>query len=588
MGTFFKDGGTVLDEFAAEPRAPRGILGRAVARYSPVPVGAVSRTPELMRVVRLPRRKLDLDRVPDATEHFAKHGGAMRLRPIQSAALIEAAEKNGLFAPIGVGQGKELVSFLVGAALDAERIVLLVPPALRRQVDHEMRNVYGKHFEIPVDRITVVAHSELSLAKNSDLLERLGPDVIVVNEAHAFSHKKAARTKRLLRYAKKHPECRFVFLSGTMASRSIKTSAHLSELALKKASPYPAGWQDLSDWAGAIDVKPEYVMRPGALKLLCGPETGGPPGESARDGFGRRVVESPGVVATAKAEVNCSLIIRRIKVAIPKAVQEALDEVRAHWSVGGVSHASILSHAEAVQQVSLGFYYLWDWPGGAPDYEWLDARAAWNRAVDDKLQRAGEGMDSFLLLSQAAERYLRGERGPRAWDCPAWERWKLVKDRPEPPQKTVWIDDFLCRDAVARAEKYFKSGSPCIIWCERRAVGEKIAELSRRKYYGEGTDAFGTTEDILIASRRVQGTGKNLQYHYSSNIFTALCAGKDMEQAIGRTHRDGQNADEVWVDWYGHTPEAEAKMARAIVDAEFDQSQTKQSQRLLYGTHISE
>jgi hypothetical protein len=584
VGVFFKDAGSVLDEFEPEPPRDRGFLGRAVASYSPVPIGSVSATSEFKRVLALPRRVLDLDAVPDETEKYHALGGTMRLRPVQSAALTEMAIMNGLFAPIGVGYGKELVSFLAAAALKSQRCVLLVPPALRRQVEHEMREVYGKHFAIPIDRITVVAHSELSLAKNSGLLEKLKPDLIVVNEAHAYAHKKAFRTKRLLRYAKNHPECRFVFLSGTMVSKSIKAYGHLSELALRKSSPLPDGYRDLTDWAGALDYKPEYVMRPGALLKFCNP------GESVLDGYGRRLVETKGVVATGKGEVGCSLIIRRIKTKLPTVVAEALAEVREHWSIGGVMHDSILSHIEVIRQVAMGFYYVWDWPNGVVDHEWLAARAAWNRAVNDKLDRVGEGMDSVLLLAQAAERWLRGARDARAWDCSEWSDWKVVKDRPEPPRKTVWLDDYLCRDALKRAAEYAKAKpkQPCLVWVEHRAVGEKLAELSGKRFYDGGTDAYGTTEDFLIASRRVQGTGKNLQHHYSANIFTEVCSADEMEQAIGRTHRDGQKADEVWVDWYGHAPELESRMQTAILIAERQAAVKRQPQRLLYATHISE
>jgi hypothetical protein len=575
------DGGSILDEVgesSGSSRFAQRIAAAGKGKFSPVAVGSVVASSEFLRILALPRRVPDWTRFDDVTDDFRRPGSTMRLLPIQSAALIEAALMNGLFAPIGCGDGKSLITYLLPTALDSKKAVLLIPPALRDKVKREVREVYGKHFNLPMDRITVVAYSELSSANTADVLDRVEPDLIIADECHMLAHASAARTKRFRRYMKEHPECRFCGLSGTIASRSIKNFSHLIELALRKSSPLPHGWREVTNWAGALDVKPEFIMRPGALKRLCGPEAGGPEGEDVRGGFRRRFIESAGVVSSTDSEVvGASLVIRKIKTVIPDVVALALDEVREKWSINGDEHADIMSHLTALKQVACGFYYRLLWPGGVPDYEWLDARRAWYEAADAKLKSARAGMDSHLLLSRAVE--------SGGWDCPAWWDWKAVKDRPEPPRETIWIDDYLCRDALKRANEYADDKEPCIIWCEHIAVGEKLAELSGVPYYGEGTDAEPTKHRVLIASRRVQGIGKNLQYHYSRNIFTLLCGGKDMEQTLARTHRLGQKADEVYADWYAHTTELEAQMISAQADARFQESLSGK-QRLLYATHL--
>ena len=65
----------------------------------------VVRSGELERILALPRRVLDLEKVPDVTPLFRRDGGSMCFWPIQSAALVEAAEANGLFAAVAVGCG---------------------------------------------------------------------------------------------------------------------------------------------------------------------------------------------------------------------------------------------------------------------------------------------------------------------------------------------------------------------------------------------------------------------------------------------------------------------------------------------------
>jgi hypothetical protein len=71
---------------------------------------AVRNTAELQRIVALPRRPIDSvlrdELVADMTEALRRPGGTMTLRKHQAAALYEAGVHGGLFAPLGVGEGK--------------------------------------------------------------------------------------------------------------------------------------------------------------------------------------------------------------------------------------------------------------------------------------------------------------------------------------------------------------------------------------------------------------------------------------------------------------------------------------------------
>lgn len=574
------DDGTILDE-VGDGASSGGLFSRVAAgKYTPKPQGSVPNSIELQRVLALPRRDLDLSTVEDVTHIFHKPGGTMSLLPIQSASLIEAAIMNGLFGPLPVGEGKTLLSLLLPTALDSKKAVLLVPAPLREKTRREIAEVYSKHFELPLSVLTIVAYTELSSQKDADILERLKPDLIIGDEAHALRHKNTARWRRLDRYAKAHPECRFAWLSGTITSDSIRNYAHLIELALRKASPLPRGYREVMDWAGAIDVKPEYVMLPGALKKLCAE------GEDVRAGYSRRLIQSRGVITTKKPSIGTSLVIRKLVPKIPERVQAVLKEIKKSWSVEGNQFGDILQQHAYLRQVACGFYYLWDWPGGVVDHEWLKARSAWHTAVGERLQHPKPGMDSVGLCALAADRWLKGKREGVVWNCPEWADWKAVKHRPEPPKKTVWIDDFLCRDALARAAEHVKEGDPCILWVENRAIGFRLAEISGLVYYGEGTSADGVDQDILIASRRVQATGINFQHHYGSCLFFVPPSGVDAEQSIGRIHRRGQQRDQVTASWYGHTPELVASMERARAQALYQETTLQQKQKLCYASYV--
>lgn len=530
--------------------------------------GVVTRSMEFVRIEALQRRALNLDTVEDVTLLFAQQGAAMKFWPIQSAALIEAALANGLFAPIGVGHGKTLITLALPTALDSKKTVLLVPPALKRQLGVEIA-MYARHFQLPVDRIEIVAYSELSSAKKQDILERLAPDLIIADEAHNLRHRSAARTKRFLRYAKEHPECRFAFLSGTMTTRSVIEYAHLIELALRKNSPLPRGYRELKDWAGALDVNPEYVMGAGVLRAFC------TEGESVRDGFRRRLVETPGVVATDKGALGTSLLVRKIRPSVPASIVTFMNKVRATWSVGDEELTSALDLARVLRQLACGFYYRWAWPSDAPDYDWLKARAAWNREIRVKLKQSIKGMDSPLLCAQAAEK--------GTWKSECWAAWRDQKDKRPPPTVPVWVDDFLIQAVTEWSQKI---EVPAIIWYEHRALGELIAERTRFPHFGAAADASTSKEKLIVCSIATQGTGKNLQ-HYSHNLFTSMPPnGTSFEQTVGRTHRPGQEADEVIVDWFGHTEEAESAFDAVLADAEYMQATTGQRQKVLYASRI--
>jgi len=75
-------------------------------------------------------------------------------------------------------------------------------------------------------------------------------------------------------------------------------------------------------------------------------------------------------------------------------------------------------------------------------------------------------------------------------------------------------------------------------------------------------------------SIKAHGTGKNLQ-RWSRNLLTSfLPNGSALEQLIGRTHRVGQEADEVYVSYFEQHPsvlddiEKAREVARYIQDTQ--------------------
>jgi hypothetical protein len=553
----------------------------------------VEKSPEFDRIFALPRRVFKESEVPDQTEVYRKSGGTMTLWAIQSASLIEAAAQDGLLGCIRAGGGKSLTALLLPVAMRSKRSVLLVPPQLKRKcLEDDIQSLYA-HWQIPTAIIRVIAYSELSNATCSRLLDEINPDLIIADECHNLRHKTAARTKRFLRFMKEHPNCRFVGLSGTITNRSILDYQHLAELALRKNSPIPAHWGVLMEWAEALDVPPTNgePAAPGALLKFCTDEEVASIANKTvleaqpivRSGFRRRLTETPGVISTEEGAVGTSLIISALRPDLPAEVKVALDYLRRKWEIDGEELIDAMSVARIARELAAGFYYRWVWPGGIKDTEWLFARSEWNKELREILKLNRRGLDSPLEVINAIKAgKLRSEK---------WDAWDRVRERPEPPREAVWLSDYLVDEAITWARETCSKANPGIIWYSWDTFGQRVALKGGFPWYGPGMKndpglAVPSKEPIIVCSVAAHGTGKNLQ-RYSRNLFTApMSSGSVWEQALARTHRPGQEADEVAVDVFLHTEELQRSFDQATKDAHYMEESHGQKQKLLYAERL--
>jgi hypothetical protein len=297
------------------------------------------------------------------------------------------------------------------------------------------------------------------------------------------------------------------------------------------------------------------------------------------------------VVATDEAFIGSTLIVRRVQPPIPRTIAAAIKKLSGEWKVGEDEIDTATGMAAVVRQVHDGFYYRWAWPGGVKDHEWLEARSAWYTEVREKLSRSTPGMDSEGLLARAAERYECWEaagrpqpRPERVWDSVTWVAWKTVKDRPEPPKETVWLDRGILDWVLCRARELAKE-APCAIWYDWQAVGDYFRERGVR-VYGAGDDASVATAD-LIACSMAQAEGKNLQRYARAIIVDLPGNGGLFEQLVSRHHREGQLHDEVVVEWLGHSQGLREAMEQIIDDSEYVEKTTGTKRRILYAMKLT-
>lgn len=573
----------------------------AYTKPSPVadvaPVAAITGEGEVARILSLPRRALaSADDARAALASLARHdtececkskfrraccGG---LRDVQALALHEIRQYGGLLGPIGVGHGKSLMNLLAPMVVpDCKVALLLVPAKLRGKTLEIDVPFYEQHWTLPNvaggrwlwpgrPTLHVISYEELSRAKAADFLEKVKPDTIILDEAHALKNHRATRTVRFLRFLRKHPGTRLLAWSGTLTSRSIKDYAHLAQFALGERTPLPRHWPTLDSWSAVIDPGSWFPHPPGDLLQLCAD------GETVRQGFARRLAETPGVVVSGDSNhCQATLTISERPFSCPPKVKE---EVRRLAETAerpdGECLVEATQVAECARQLSCGFFYRWDYPRKEPKpliTEWLNTRKEWHRELRKKLERPAPHMDSPLLLAQAASRWLDGyayidpesrkryeipprtSGGPRpTWQAAWWAPWRAIREKVEPVTVPVWFDDTLVQDAA----EWLREG-PGLAWYEFDALGRALAAVDPSFIFvGPGVEGAHTA-DHLTGSERVvlsiaaHGTGRDLQVHNRNLVLTPPSGGAIWEQLAGRTHRFGQQSDEVTIETYRHT-----------------------------------
>jgi hypothetical protein len=599
--------------FAKTGKGPRkgSLVDRARA------AAGVTRSLEWRRVADLPRRRVDLSAVPDLTPIWLRPDsgcpgcdlcvpGPVRLRPVQCLALLEAERCRGLFGSIGVGEGKELVCLLLPDALQARRAVILTEPRLKSQALEDDIPRYGRHFELPLDRLTVVSYAELSGTDSGDVLERLRPDVVVANEAHNLRNREAARTKRMRRHLEEHRPV-FCPLSGSFTEDDPSDYADLLAAALPGAEPFPRGFRERDDWSRGLSAKGD--VRPGALLELCGPSDlaeemeklpqedqvamafDQPRGreverELARRIFARRLAETPGVVCSQEGPetVGASLVLTARRPEVPAVVREVLERVERLWRIDDEDLEDAMAVARVRRQLACGFYYRWVWPGGVKDEEWISARSGWFKVVAHVLRyQSGPSMDSPAWVERAAEaRELRKDH------LAAWDAWLPVRDRyrPHPPVEAVWLSDAYVEDCLRWLGEQ-TDAAPAILWVEHVALIDALRARGAIVFGGgdEGDEILRSKDAAVVASM-THATGKNLQRFSRNRVTTAPASRIKWQQLLGRTHRRGQRAGSVECEVDQHDDSLRRAFASALVAARAAEQAGEGRQRLTFATRI--
>ncbi len=554
-------------------------------------------------------------------------GCILALKPIQGWALEEASDAHGAFINAGVGHGKTGIAILLPMAAfnmnlgrgydEPRRCVMLIPSKAKRAFFAKHYPQMSAHFETPnlagwgstKDRgfiadgrpvLTVITYPELQQMKNTDILTRLRPHFIIPDEAHSVANLNSSRGKRYNRAFRMSDDEESAAsgvmcapMSGTMGDNSIKQFGHHLRYSLREKSPIPNSHAVLDQWASAIDAGTKRAPM-GALSALC------KPGENVQEAFSRRLNDTHGVITTDTSSVKCSLFITARKVAtLPTDVAEQITKVRkSNARPDGEESTEALTTASWCRQLAAGFYYKWIYPrkeDPALIEKWFKTRKDYHREVRNELHGALEFVDSPTLLSNAARRWHEGyvhegvtykprdTRGPMpVWESQHWQAWQLIKDAVQPQPKAVWVSDFLVNEAAAWSKENLG-----IIWTEHKAFGNALSKLTGLPFYQGGKmdpelDEKG--DRSIICSVSANSDTKNLQAWSANLICNPMASGKLWEQTMGRSHRQGQRADQVDVEVFLHTAEMRRAFDTACSRAYFAHTVLRTPQKLIYGT----
>jgi hypothetical protein len=474
----------------------------------------------------------------ELTEILKVEHGTMSLRPLQAVALYELGTENGLFAPMRVGAGKTLISLLAPVVTFSLRPILLVPASLVTKTERDL-SVLRNHWGLP-RFLRIVSYERLGRISGADILDQYQPDLLIADEAHRLKNLRAAVTRRVKRYLEEHRP-KTAVMSGTITKRSLKDYSHLTQWALWDNAPLPRGFTETELWADALDERKRQRRRanPGALIELCNEEEKsiwlGDPRRAARHAFRRRLVETPGVVASYETPIDASILVQGTQPPVPSTLDAAFSKLRSTWETpDGWPISDGLAMFRHARELALGFYYIWD---PRPPEDWLNARRVWASFVRQVIKRSNT-LDSELQVRNAFA------------DTDECQAWLAIRDSFKPHTRPVWVTDLI----ALWCAKWLVNNNG-IVWTEHKCFGRRVAKLAHRHYYGaKGQNAEGRpiesqrTDRGMVASIQSNSLGRNLQA-WCKNLITSMPAnGMQTEQLMGRTHRDGQLADGVGFD----------------------------------------
>ena len=475
-------------------------------------------------------------------------GSKATLRPVQAAALLECYENLGCFVNGRVGIGKTYIAALAPVILTQimeVRALILCPGGIREETEAHFAEI-REGWKVPGDSL-LMSYSKISRMPAAGesiggLFGGRGPTVIICDEADKLRHvTKSAVARQVHDWLVENTDTVFIVVTGTCDVEGLCDYGHLMDWCLRDKSPLPRGRAEMSEWSTVIDAGESQSQSYVARELGLHPQASL---AQVRAAYRDRLQSAPGVLIEDSPFSDVALTV--CEHVIDPGCHEDFDRLRDfHERPDGLQitpGAPEPKEKEAdvvegntiwpvARRMGRGFCYVCD---PLPPQEWRDARRNYFGWVNRKLE---EG-DYYTELQC------------RRWAMdaaqPEWVRWQEVEPIFVSNQKTLWLS----YAAIEFCEAW-GAAEGGVIWVEDIAFGVELSRRTGWPYYRN----YGRTHDglhirdaapgsIVIASRKANGTGLNLQYQWNRCLLvTPLNKSRDFEQTVGRFHREGQLKD---------------------------------------------
>lgn len=490
-----------------------------------------------------------------------------QLKDAQVKALAPIAHYRRGFFSAGVGHGKTLISLLAPLVARSKRAILLVPSDLVDQLTKVEIPKYEKEFNINLDwcsiaglgqhkrrealnkkRITIMPYSLLSTVDTITLLEESKVDMIVADECQYLKVEKSPRTKRLMKFIDEFKPA-FVCMSGTVIKRNLKDYWHLISRCLGQLSPLPFDYHSLAEMQEVIDPYNDYPATLSQFFARLDPTLKITPSsdivsvDKSRKFMKRLFDSSPGTIRTENQSVECSLQVNIIETELDEVTKKALETLEKTWTTPfGDEIEDALQFSAIHSQLLSGFYYRLYWPEDIEEWviEEFNKINELKKEIRYFLKRYKKGLDTPGLVFKALE--ARDKSVTQLFPFyDKVENWDL----PDRNRDTITLSKYRIDDARKWADTH-KEG---IIWYKWDATGPLLAKaIPEATFCPAGTDIENLQKDGLLICSFAHTEGKNMQQQNRNLLFNFPLNAADFEQLMGRTHRQGQEADCVFYD----------------------------------------
>jgi hypothetical protein len=474
----------------------------------------------------------------------------------QAIAFEEMTAAGGAYLSYPVGTGKTITSECAPTVLESKRAGLILPASkgLKDKAFANRRALRGR-WRIASPPARVITLNELARDENADLLFRLDLDLLVIDESDDLANWDASAVQRIDRFLavkrgwdphrqryKNFGAVRVVAMTGTPTRNSILGDWHIIRWCFE-SPPVPYSRSDAQLWAAALDngsCRSGWRPDPGAL---------GETAAEAREWYVRRLEETRGIVFLSEDSAAGVPLSIEIKLA-PRCAKltRAYDKLLTEWeSPAGEPVTDALSMHRIDGQLGCGLITYYEPP---PPKPWAEARRALGKLIRRRIKATRHAMRPLDTEKQViSDTVKHGAERDRA----IVSRWLEVKPTYDQKAhaKIKWISD----RTLAWVGKWLMAGEePTILWCGCVEFGRRLARELKVPYYGKkGVDENSGRTLVQADAKYASGRGRKFVASYHANkrgfdlqpwrrqgIVFPPRSGKDLEQTIGRGHRQGQ------------------------------------------------